>query len=268
MIDNLENYLSPFPQHLRLNLLREYLQKLILKTMGDLGYLKKAAFVGGTALRVIYSSDRFSEDLDFSTLSRKGFSFKEMAELVKRSLTNYGLAIELHGLKEARVVASCFIRFPELLGQLKLSPSRVQKLSIKIEIDFNPPAGAVMEEFLVMEPFLFSLNHYTLESLFAGKLHAILFRPWAKGRDYYDLMFYLRKKPGFNFRLFKNAVLQTHPEIKFHNVAEVKELLLEKLKSADFKQIVKDVAPFLPGREQADQLTRKNMLMAVKQSFQ
>lgn len=226
------------------NYLREYLQLLILKIIDEYGYFRHVSFVGGTALRVLYDLNRFSEDLDFSLVNKKGFYFKSVIDRIKKELVIQNYKIEITA-KDNKTVASSFIRFEHLLFELGLSPHKDQKLSIKLEVDCNPPAGFNTELSVINKEFLISINHHDLPSLFSGKLHAFLFRNYAKGRDYYDLLWFIGKKIIPNFEMLKNAIKQTqHVSLKLDYDKTI-ELLKEKIIKTDFKKIKNDVEPFL-----------------------
>ena len=122
------------------NKVREYLQILSLKILFYHNFFNNFAFVGGTALRIIYDLRRFSEDLDFSLVNKKNYSFKNVTEILEKELNRYGLKIEL-ARRENSTVNICMLKFAGLLSELKISSIKEQKLSIKIEVDTNPPIG-------------------------------------------------------------------------------------------------------------------------------
>jgi len=244
MIDDMKDYLKEVPENQRLNYLREYLQLMILKIISDSGYKTNITFTGGTALRIIQKTDRFSEDMNFSLTNKKGYNFKKLLTTIRTGLNKYGLNCELAKIKQ-ETVNSLFIKFNNLLYPLNLSSQKNQKLSIKVDIDTNPPKGGDIKEYIYQDRFYFLINHFTLESLFALKLHAFLFRTHIKGRDYYDLMFFLNKKIIPKFKLFKNAVKQTNPEHKINDINEVVKKIEIKIKNMDEKRIIRDLQPFL-----------------------
>jgi len=131
------------------------------------------------------------------------------------------------------------------LYKLGLSPHHNQKLSIKLEIDQNPPTGYNCQLTMLNKDFLVAVNHFDLPSLFAGKLHAVLCRPYAKGRDYYDLLWFLAKKIVPNYVLLNNALQQTEGTKANIDSSELKKLLLTTIESADFPKIRNDVVAFL-----------------------
>ncbi len=267
MLEVLKNHADGFAPHQRMNATREYLQWIILQLLDDTGYRKHLAFTGGTCLRVVFGIGRFSEDLDFSLVQPKGFDLRALNEAVLRRLELMGLAAESSPAKDKNTVGSFSLKFAGVLQHLGLSPMKSEKLSIKFEVDTRPPAGGVVSEFLFQEPILFMINHFDLPSLFATKIHALLFRGYDKGRDYYDLFFYLRKKTLPSLSLFQAAVKQTHPQLNFPSLDSVFTAIRKKLSEADEKKILRDVGPFLldPGEERF--LKKDVLLMSLRQAY-
>ena len=264
MIDDIKNYLNEIPENQRINHLREYLQLMILKIISDSGFIKNITFTGGTALRIIYKTNRFSEDMDFSLTDKKGYGMNKLLKIIKQQLNKYSLDFEFSKIKN-ETVNSFFIRFNNLLFPLSLSPHENQKLLIKVDIDTNPPKGFDITEYIYYDRFYFTVNHFTPESLFALKLHALLFRTYIKGRDYYDLIFFLNKKIIPKFKLFQNAVKQTHPSAHFNDFKELLDKLEDKLKKLDEKKVIKDLQPFILKPEEFDMINKKNILLFFEQ---
>ncbi|MBU0672427.1 MAG: nucleotidyl transferase AbiEii/AbiGii toxin family protein, partial [Candidatus Margulisbacteria bacterium] len=184
------------------NVTREFLQELVLQIIDRQGYFTHLAFIGGTALRIIYDLPRFSEDLDFCLIKKNGFRFDSLLKTLKRELALNGFEVEETAAdKKERAVLGEFIRFKGLLFELGLTSHKSEKLFIKLEIDSKPPAGYRTEVVMVNKNFLFKVQSYDLPSLFAAKLHAFLFRKYAKGRDYYDLLWFLARKTPVNYKL-------------------------------------------------------------------
>lgn len=268
MLDQFKQYLGSVEKAGKLNALREYLQWMVLKIIDSRGYRKSMAFVGGTALRVIYQTERFSEDLDFSCVPGTKIDFNAMAEAIRKELALYGLTVSISSLKTTGAVSSCFFRFSGLLAPLGVTTDPQQKFSVKMEVDQNPPAGGVVKEYFFNGPLLFSINHHDLPSLFAGKLHALTFRKYAKGRDYFDLLFYLRKKTIFNLTLFQNAARQTNPSLEFPDAASVLSRLKEIIRKMDDSKIQKDLEPFLLEPGELQYVSSKFLLMALEQNME
>ncbi len=201
---------APTPAHGR-NVTREYLQARILAALQRAGAMIPLAFHGGTALRFLYNSQRYSEDLDFALeRARESYDFRGYLKEIRSGLTAEGYAVSLK-VSDQKVVHSAFVRFAGLLNELGLSPFRDEVLAVKIEVDTNPPAGAVLTTSVIRRHVPLQLQHHDRASLLAGKLHAVLQRPYAKGRDLYDLLWYLSDPawPAPNLDLLNNALRQT-----------------------------------------------------------
>jgi predicted nucleotidyltransferase component of viral defense system len=232
---------------LRRCLVREYLQARILESLQDNGVFLTWAFVGGTALRFLYSIPRFSEDLDFSLITEgKEASFRSALDGAKRSFEMEGYRTDIK-LSDKKTVASALIRFPGLLFEMGMSPHTSQTLSVKLELDKNPPEGAVIETTIVRRHVTLRLCHYDRASLLAGKIHAILSRPWAKGRDLYDLAWYLAEKswPEPNLPLLNAALKQTGWAGPMMTPQNWRKELLKRLSVLDWEKAREDVRPFL-----------------------
>lgn len=193
----------------KLNLMREYLQFYILKIMHDEGVFRNTAFLGGTALRILHGLPRYSEDLDFSSAGKPAYTFAALMKKTKEELFLAGYRVETLEDKE-KTVNSAFIKFGELMYEAGISPLKSHKFSIKIEIDTNPPKGAILQTSIVNKYFPISFLSYDLQSLFAGKFHALLSRKYTKGRDFFDLGWYLSRWKEIlpNFVLLENALKQ------------------------------------------------------------
>ncbi len=192
-------------------LAREYLQARILAALQRCGAMIPLAFHGGTALRFLYSHGRYSEDLDFALQgNRQGYDFRGYLQAIRNELTPEGYSIELK-VSDQKTVHSAFVRFPGLLYDLGLSGQRSETLAIKLEVDTNPPGGAVLVTSVVRRFFMFQIQHHDKASLLSGKLHAFLQRSYTKGRDIYDLLWYLSDPawPQPNLILLNNALAQT-----------------------------------------------------------
>lgn len=248
-------------------LVREYLQARILQGLQRAGAFERWAFLGGTALRFLYRLPRFSEDLDFSLTKARGTGqsterdFTKYLEAVKNTFESEAYTVNIRKHSD-RVVKSAFIVFPGLLYEIGLSSHREQKLSIKIEIDTNPPPHASFRTSLVRLHVFLHLLHYDKSSLFAGKLHAILQRPYVKGRDVYDLIWYLSDPdwPDPNLPLLDASLVQTGMNLTDSQVTDWRTLVAERIAAAEWKGVVSDVRPFLERSEEIAFLTKENVL--------
>ena len=247
----------------KVNITREYLQVLTLKIIFDRGMFRNMAFVGGTALRFLYGSRRFSEDLDFSLILKKGYNFERMLSQILYDLKNYGLKVEARPKKD-RIVHSAMLRFKELLPALGLSFLAGQKLSIRLEVDTNPPKGWRAELSPITKSYIFAVKHFDLPSLYATKLHACFFRKYIKGRDFYDLVWYLGKGVKPNYRLLNNAIAQTEKKDLKLNQTNFKNFLRDKLSKVNYKKIGEDVERFLKDKNELKMLNKQTILRLVK----
>lgn len=248
-------------------LVREYLQARILQALQLAGAFEHWAFVGGTALRFLYRLPRFSEDLDFSltgtldTGESAKKKFVTYVEAVKNAFQSEAYNVNLR-MRSDGTVKSAFIGFPGLLYEMGLSSHREQKLSVKIEIDTNPPPHASVRTSLVRLHAFLNLLHYDKSSLLAGKLHAILQRPYVKGRDVYDLVWYLSDPdwPNPNLPFLHSALAQTGMDLTDSQVAHWRTLVADRINAVEWNRVVADVRPFLERSEEAAFLTKENVL--------
>lgn len=231
----------------RLNYLREELHHLILQEIDRKGGFKQLCFVGGTALRILFDLDRFSEDLDFflSLRVKKEFHLKPLVDSIQKSLEGFGFLCEIRSLKNEKNVQSCFFTFSQLLPKLDSIYRAEQKLAIKLEVDTNPPEGALETTSPVAGERLYKICHYDPPSLFAGKLHALLFRHYTKGRDLYDFLWYVGKKIFPNIGLLENAIFQTKKKRMMLTPESLKTMLQERFEATDWNLAKKDVSSFL-----------------------
>ncbi|RME63969.1 MAG: nucleotidyl transferase AbiEii/AbiGii toxin family protein [Caldilineae bacterium] len=255
---------APTPVH-GWNMAREYLQARILGVLQRAGAMIPLAFHGGTALRFLYASARYSEDLDFALeRAREQYDFRSYLGAIRTEFEAEGYAVSLK-VNDRRTVHSAFVRFPGLPYELELSPHRDEVLAVKIEVDTNPPAGADLVTTVVRRHVILHLQHHDQASLFAGKLHAILQRPFTKGRDIYDLMWYLSDPawPDPNLLLLNNALQQTGwtgPHLTGENW---RLILRERLGQMDWSVVMHDVQPLLELGSNPDLLTLENVLSAL-----
>ncbi|MFW5923181.1 MAG: nucleotidyl transferase AbiEii/AbiGii toxin family protein [Planctomycetota bacterium] len=252
----------------RLNHLREYLQHAILREMYEIGWLPQLIFHGGTALRILHGLRRFSEDLDFHLdHSESQYEIEsEVAEL-KRRLELGGYEVE-YSPPSAGNVRSTFVKFAGgLLHEAGISPHVDQKLQIKLEIDTNPPEGFQGEESLVNEYFPLALTHHDRGSFIAGKCHAILQREWAKGRDLFDLLFYLTRWDDAepNFVYLNNALQQTGYRGGEVDASNWREKILERVENVDWPSMREDVRPFLLDARDLGTFRKQFLVAALEQ---
>ena len=246
----------------KINALKEIIQEIVLSGLSRGGFFDEAAFYGGTALRVFYKLDRFSEDLDFALISpNKEFNLNKYFVFIEKELKAYGLNLEISS-KQKNIdsnITSAFLKGDTLEHILKFFPneaehkynSLLKDIKIKFEVDINPPKGATYEERYKLLPSPHQIKLYDKESLLAGKIHAILCRGWKtriKGRDLYDYVFFLANETSVNIELIKNKLIDSkyiEKDISF-DVNTLKELLIKKFNEIDYNQAKEDVIPFIP----------------------
>lgn len=251
---------SPTPLGAR-NQVQEYLQARILGLLQRAGAMIPLAFHGGTALRFLFASSRYSEDLDFALeQQQERYDFRAYLGIIRAGFEAEGYAVTLKA-SDRKTVHSAFIRFPGLLYELGLSPHRDEVLAVKVEVDTNPPSGAALATTVVRRHVILQIQHHDRASLFAGKLHAILQRPYTKGRDLYDLLWYLGDPnwPPPNLTLLNNALQQTGwtgPHLTGQNWHIV---LDDRLSGLDWRRVEADVRPLLEPGAAAEMLTLENV---------
>jgi predicted nucleotidyltransferase component of viral defense system len=257
---------SPPNNLLKRSVAREYLQARILQSLQDTGAFLRWAFLGGTALRFLYSMPRYSEDLDFSVLDpSEDVRFRAALEHIRTVFEseNYNVRIKLN---DRKTVYSAFIRFPGLPRELGLSPHAAEVLSVRLEIDTRPPEGAIIETTLVRRYVALNLSHYDKASLLAGKLHSVLARGYAKGRDLYDLVWYLsdRSWPAPNLSFLNAALSQTHWNGPPMTSANWRSVVAERLEGINWDQAAGDARPFLERDNDVSLLSRENCLALLR----
>ena len=243
------------------NAVKEVMQELVLCALSRSGFFKHAAFYGGTALRIFYGLDRFSEDLDFSLMMPDPeFELSEYFPDLKKELASYGLNVEISEKQKTKEspVRSAFLKgnTKEHILLFYASDSAAERIAgdemikIKFEVDTNPPDGANFERKYRLLPAPYEIALYDMPSLFAGKAHAVICRAWksrVKGRDLYDYIFYLSRGTALNIGHLKARLVQSEAwksEDKF-TIDDAKKLLCERFDSIDYEQAKNDVRPFV-----------------------
>ena len=239
--------------------LKEILQEVALYGLWRAGFFEVAAFQGGTSLRLLYGLRRFSEDLDFILKSPDaGFGWSGYFDVLVEVLAEFGVRCELvdRGHMD-RAVRQAMLRDDSIARQLDLSFYRGEtgrKLKIKLEVDTCPPAGSGFEYRYLDFPLDFEVCIQDLSSNFALKIHALLCRPYLKGRDWFDLGWYVAQGVTPNLRLLEAALDQYGP-LKGQGVMVDKtwleSALHERVRAIEWPVAAQDVAPFLSASEQA-----------------
>ena len=247
------------------NVAREYVQARILGVLQHEGAMVPLAFQGGTCLRFVFALPRYSEDLDFTLEGdRARYDLRAWLKAVRAELAREGYEIGL-SLQDRHPVHRAFVRVKGVLHEAGLSPRREEALAVRIEVDTRPPAGAVLETRLVRRHVTLRLCHHDRASLLAGKLHAILRRPYTKGRDLYDLIWYLSDPtwPAPNLALLNAALRQTDGSGAGLDARSWRKAVAARLGALDWRRAAADVRPFLERARDVELLTRENALQLV-----
>jgi predicted nucleotidyltransferase component of viral defense system len=268
--------------------LREILQEIVLLGLYDAGFFKHTAFYGGTALRILHHLPRFSEDLDFSLLeTNPKFDLNPYKEAIIATLKSFGfdVTIEIKEKQNRNTIASAFVKGNTIEHLININAPkditrkihRDQAVKIKLEVDTNPPLDFKHENIIRLTPRPFSINAFTLPSLYAGKMHAILCRAWSsrpKGRDWYDLVWYIANDveldtKHLNARLSQSCKYLEATQIKIPDELtkqNIKELLLQRIESLDVTKAKNDVQPFIKDIKEIE-LWSKEFFMAVVENI-
>jgi predicted nucleotidyltransferase component of viral defense system len=237
-----------------INGLREVIQEVALAGLYRGGFFEKAAFYGGTCLRIFYGLPRFSEDLDFSLLAPDpDFSLEPYFKAVRDEFLSLGLDVEISAKQKTvrTCIESAFLKSDTRLFSLAVHTDKTVK--IKFEVDTLPPLGFTTEEKLLLQPFSFYVKCFSLPDLFAGKMHALLFRNWktrVKGRDWFDFEWYVRNGIPMNMPHFAERAKQSgHLQEENSSEQEFRKLLERRIDALDFASAVSDVARFVKDME-------------------
>lgn len=262
------------------NAVKEVVQEIALCGLSRAGFFKQAAFYGGTALRIFYGLDRFSEDLDFSLIApNSDFELRPYFSGLEKELAAAGLKFSV---EEKVKSAQSDIKSAFLKGNTKehilsiydednthINPDEIIK--IKFEVDIHPPAFATFENKYRLLPSPYSVKLYDMPSLFAGKVHAVICRAWKnriKGRDLYDYVFYLANQAKINLphlraRLEDSRVLKESDEFTLETL---KAMLTERFATIDYEKAKKDVLPFVKDASKLD-LWNKDFFTEITQNI-
>jgi len=240
--------------------LREIMQEITLAGLARTDFFEHAAFYGGTALRIFHGLERYSEDLDFSLLkTNKEFKLTPYFSSIINEFKACGMNISINekDKKFNSQIESAFLKTDTLLKEIVLENIMTQigiksnrTIKIKLEVDLEPPKGFHTEEKLLLKPFSFYVKCFALNSLFAGKLHALLFRKWknrVKGRDWFDFEWYIKKGVSLDLTHFCSRAIASG-DWKKEEISknELNELLVDKINSVSFSQVKEDVIRFIP----------------------
>ena len=239
------------------NALHEVMQQVTLAGLHRGGFFDKAAFYGGTCLRIFHGVQRFSEDMDFSLLqSDESFMLENYFESIISEFNALGRNVVINRKikKNESNVESAFLKDDTAIYNLQFTTEHAIK--IKIEVDINPPLGFSTESKLLLLPYSFMTRCYTLPDLYAGKMHALLFRNWknrVKGRDWYDFEWYVRNNVALDFKHLCERTYQ-FGSLKEGELTQdnFKSLLKEKIAHTNIEMVKADVKPFIKNPQEMD----------------
>ena len=243
----------------RLNVLREYVQASVLRSLHESEAFQAISFVGGTALRFLYGLQRYSEDLDFTVEPGGEYVPGRWVSKLRRDLAFAGFDADVTW-NHRKAVQVGWVLVAGVLNEAALAPLPAQKLSVKLEVDTRPPAGAATENRVINRHFLVAFRHHDLPSLMAGKVLALITRAHTKGRDWYDLLWYGSRSPAVepNPQLLQAALDQTEGTGAYE-ASCWRELVASMLARIDLRAVRDDVAPFLERPEEAQLMTEANL---------
>lgn len=243
------------------NSIKEVVQEIMLCGLSRAGFFHSAAFYGGTALRIFYGLDRFSEDLDFSLAAPDpDFRLDAYLPALEKELASYGFRFQAEARKKTvdSDIQSAFVKGntrEHILicyadDRLARSIGGGELIKIKFELDTTPPPFAIFEQKYRLLPIPYEIRLYDMPSLFAGKLHAVICRAWKsriKGRDLYDYIFYLSRKTPVNLKHLNARLVDSGFEGAREDMTlpEIKQILLQRFSSIDYSQAKEDVLPFI-----------------------
>ncbi len=234
-ISEIEKFYDNNLRYFKRNILREYLQYKILQIIFNSEFSTKLSFMGGTCLRIVFGTFRFSEDLDFDNFGLTSEEFTSLSEIVLKSLINEGYSVEIKVVNKGAF--RCYIRIPNLLFDNKLSGYKEEKILIQLDTEIQK-FKYKPEDFLLNKFDIFTKIFYTPKDiLLSQKIWAILNRKTPKGRDFYDTLFlFSLTGPNYNYLENKSGI---------NNLFNLKQELIKRIKTIDFNQLKDDVSPFL-----------------------
>ena len=250
------------------NALKEIIQEIALLGLHRANFFEKAAFYGGTSLRVLYQLPRYSEDLDFTLFKpERSFALNPYFSAVEKELAAYGFQVKIESsTKVAKTeVESAFIKANtkihllkiEGLKQFEATANKEQKLQIKFEVDTDPAVNFQFETRYLLQPTSFPVISLKKPDLFAGKLHALLYRQWKnriKGRDFYDYVWYLKNSIPVRLPYLREKALQSGhiSEVSLLNSSDLKDALHKRFASINFENAKSDIRPFIKDPKELD----------------
>jgi len=236
----------------RLNAMHEIMQEITLAGLYRGGFFEKAAFFGGTCLRIFHGLSRFSEDMDFTLLNSSGdFIFEDYFPDIISEFKSTGRTVEIiRKIKRKKTdIESAFLNDATEIFNISFRTEKVVK--IKLEVELNPPGFTNTEQKLLLHPFSFFTRCVSLPDMFAGKIHALLFRNWKiriKGRYWYDFEWYIRNNVPLNFESFRSRTKQINGiDI---DLTGFTSLLFKRLSETEIEKVIRDVMPFIRNHDE------------------
>ncbi len=279
-LDSLIAKYSPTTAHEFENALKEVIQEITLAGLARANFFDKAAFYGGTALRIFYRLPRFSEDLDFTLLSAQPhFSLRPYFNSVSETLKSFGLEVEIEEIekKATSVVESAFLKANTRIHVMKIEAGKIfadriqgnKKMTVKFEVDTTPPLGFQTEIQVLPPPITASVRILKPSYLFAGKMHAILFRKWKdriKGRDFYDLLWYLGQDIPINLKYLEAKMRDGKAWTESRELTrdDLLQILKARIKTINFKNAAQDVSAFIKDPDELTGWSQEMFLSAVE----
>lgn len=273
IFEQMINNYNPKTLEEKKNAIKEVLQEVVLAGLSKTDFFNYAAFYGGTALRIFYGLDRFSEDLDFSLLvSDESFELEKYLKPIAETINSMGLDFTVSKKEKTTKtnIDSAFIKGNTKETFLFIYPNtddfrqiiHNEKITIKFEVDVNPPLYAETEIKYRLLPFPYQVRVYDMNSLFAGKIHAVIARSWknrVKGRDLYDFIYYLSLNTKVNIKHLEARLKQT--KTIEDNAILTKEFLFtildDRFDNIDYDEAKKDVKPFIKDQMSLDLWNRE-----------
>jgi len=239
------------------NATHEVMQQIVLAGLYRGGFFDKAAFYGGTCLRIFYGLQRFSEDMDFSLLQAdENFKLENYFDAIIAEFQALGKEIIINKKEKSAQtnVESAFLKENTEIYDLQFTTEK--RIKIKIEVDTQPPPDFATEYKLLLLPFSFMTRCYSLPDLYAGKMHAFLFRNWqnrVKGRDWYDFEWYVRNSISLNFNHLQKRAEQINNFSENEFTPEnFKKLLKKRIEKTNIESVKNDVRPFLKNPQEIE----------------
>ena len=278
VLEIMVNRYNPQNNEERENAIKEIIQEIALAGLSRGGFFEKAAFYGGTCLRIFHGLNRFSEDLDFALIEKNdSFRLDKYFPALEKEFLSYGIDINIESKinKEDKEIQSAFLKGNTLMLMMSFFPKSEdakkvvanQKIKIKFEIDVDNPSGGVSEFKYKMLPAPYEIRIFNEATLFAGKIHAVLCREYqhhVKGRDFYDYLFYIGKDSKFNLEYLENKLKNSgkiNSDVTL-TLDMVKDMLFNKFSNVDYKSAKEDVKNFIVDKDSLN-LWKKELFIST-----